>query len=488
MSRPVFSLHLLQLAAIGIICFNSAAAQQDKQPQPSGSDTKQEQKPEPAKPDAKTSLEPPKITNGPFLLDGSTKIQAAVDKSIGNDNAKVYIQINDNPPNGPWRKASFSQSQASTGTFVGQVSEAFKSGEQVEIGEGDSSNPIWSQPVTVTTALGRPSGLFLRTIVGINQTGATSAQSSQQFFLDLYTSTPLNLVTTKGGTAVSTPDLQNLRSQAARGGAYDLGFPLRIWGDLRIESAPQQITSTVSQLSSSFGQTVGNLTTNQVARSFEFLGGLELRVLETQNLNLSFARNSSERVTISLIAAGGLITPLSANDSATIYTVPQNQPNFFQAYPQAMEAKFVVFTVPNRTRFFREAYGGLRFRTQSFDVDGFASRRKLAANFDVTYGFNESVTGGTIYGGVVRIDGFVPIPVSLKPFSSVYFFGASNFRLVKSKDLPTFLLNSAASGTSFADPGAVVIPAQPTNRDFYRVGIGIDLIKLLSSWNPAKAQ
>ena len=41
-------------------------------------------------------------------------------------------------------------------------------------------------------------------------------------------------------------------------------------------------------------------------------------------------------------------------------------------------------------------------------------------------GFNESVTGGRIHGGVMRLEGFVPIPYAKMTW--VYLFGTGLFK------------------------------------------------------------
>jgi hypothetical protein len=69
----------------------------------------------------------------------------------------------------------------------------------------------------------------------------------------------------------------------------------------------------------------------------------------------------------------------------------------------------------------------------------------------------------------------------------MYFFGTGIFRPGGRANLATpFLLDQAPSGTLPTDPMAVVIPIPQADRDYYRIGIGIDLVELVKGWLPPK--
>lgn len=304
-------------------------------------------------------------------------------------------------------------------------------------------------------------GPWLRTIVGFEQAGVSAAQSQQNFFMDLYYDRPL-----------------------AFNDDEDLGPALRSWGNLRITSVPQQINTDVATFASTFAQQVGQLKVNQVAQAFEFLGGVQYR-LWASGRDPDYASsdpvhdpNVHNRVSVNFILGGGVITPLSPKDSVQIFDVPANQPNFFTLYPQASGKQFVAFTLPDRDRFFRQAYGGFRLMTH-FLRD---TRTRAPEMFDLTYGFNESITGGRIHGGVMRLEGFVPIPYA--NLSWIYLFGTGMFKPGAHATIAhPFLLASAPAGTLPTDPNAVIISTPQADRDYYRVGIGIDLVDLLKkSW------
>ncbi len=314
-------------------------------------------------------------------------------------------------------------------------------------------------------------GPLLRTIVGFEQAGVSSAQSKQNFFFDLLYDRPLGLRLDP-----------------------DLGAPLRGWGNLRISSVPQQINTSVAQFAAGFAQQVGNLQVNQVAQSFEFLGGIEYRLFpgppkknkrnESRRNDIGYAipppsdRDIREVASLNLILGGGVITPLTPQDSVQEFDVPANQPTFFTQYPQAVGKQFVAFTLPDRNRFFRQAYGGLRLMSHPL---GDSARVRFPETLDITYGFNESITGGRIRGGVLRLEGFVPIPYA--SVSWIYFFGTGMFKPGGRAVITSpFLLQTAPAGTLPSDPNAVVIITPQANRDYYRIGMGIDFIDLVKNW------
>lgn len=301
---------------------------------------------------------------------------------------------------------------------------------------------------------------WLRTIVGFEQAGVSAAQSQQDFFFDLYYDRPIGL-----------------HEDA------DLGAAFRTWGNLRISSVPQQISTDVATFATTFADQVGQLKVNEVAQAFEFLGGIQYR-LWSSGQRPDYASsdpvhdpNIHNRVSINFILGGGVITPLSPKTSVQLFSVPANQPDFFTLYPEAVGKSYVAFTLSDRDRFFRQAYGGFRLLTH-FLGD---KRVRAPETFDLTYGFNESVTGGVIHGGVMRLEGFAPIPYDV--LSWIYLFGTGLFKPgAKATIAHPFLLDAAPAGILPTDPNAVVITTRQADRDYYRVGIGIDLVDLIASW------
>jgi len=140
--------------------------------------------------------------------------------------------------------------------------------------------------------------------------------------------------------------------------------------------------------------------------------------------------------------------------------------------------------LPDRNRFFRQAYGGIRVMTHFLGDNP----TRAPETFDLTYGFNESITGGRIHGGVMRLEGFVPIPYS--SMSSVYLFGTGLFKPgTRATIASPFLLDAAPTGTLPTDQNAILISTPQADRDYYRVGVGVDAVQLFKSMiKPAGAK
>ncbi len=329
---------------------------------------------------------------------------------------------------------------------------------------------------------GAPGGDMLRTIVGFEQAGASSAASQQSYFFDILYSRPVNFKCwgwkqgcgSKGRILSSSTDL-------------DLGPRWRSWGNLRISSVPVSVNTPLAEFATNFAGQVGQLPVNRVAQAFEFLGGVEARLAESPKVYRGFDGKTSQVFTLNLLVSGGVITPLSPQQSVQLFKVPTNQPGFFTAFPQAQGKQLVAFVLPDRDRFFRQAYAGLRVASNYIEDNEQFPKRRFPATFDITYGFNESVTGGRIRGGVMRLDGFLPIPYS--DVSWIYLFGTGLFKPGTRASIQSpFLLDPAPTGSSATDPTAVVISTPQANRDYYRIGFGIDFIDLVKTLQASKNQ
>jgi hypothetical protein len=187
-----------------------------------------------------------------------------------------------------------------------------------------SAGPVWAQNDA-------------RVIAGFEQSAAAPASPVQKVFADLYF-------------------------------AQALSSRMRVWGDVRLSSMPQQINSTAVTVVPDLAKTVTTMPLNRIARSGEFLAGVETRVL-----------GSSGTTALSPIASYGATAPLNSDSG--------------------------------RGRFFRQYYGGVRV----------ASQLKTPLTLDAAIGQNEAITGGNLHGTVLRFDSFYALPVPGADF--VYLYG-----------------------------------------------------------------
>jgi hypothetical protein len=304
-------------------------------------------------------------------------------------------------------------------------------------------------------------GEFSRAIVGLEQSGASSAKSTQKFFMDLTLSTPLPW------------------------GKVDpfFGRRARSWGSIRITSVPQQITTGVAEFAGAFAQRVGEVKVNELAQGVEFLAGGEYRLTGSGPSRFgSFGGDTSTRFSLSFILGGGIITPFNPRDTLEIFKVFRDAPSFPSGVPEGKD--FIAFVSPDRDRFFRQYYGGFRLQTHYFDYrNPDVPLKRYPATLDITYGQNEAVTGGRLRGGVIRLEGYYPLPYEGLKFINL--FGTALIKPVRTKITDPLILEAAPAGTTIPANNVFLLTVPQINRDYYRVGVGIDFMSLISKWKAA---
>jgi hypothetical protein len=149
--------------------------------------------------------------------------------------------------------------------------------------------------------------------------------------------------------------------------------------------------------------------------------------------------------------------------------------------------EFVAFVEEDRDRFFRQYYVGLRAQTFFFNRHNVPIQR-FPAQFDIQWGQNEYVTSGRLYGSVLRFDGYFPLPYEKARFINL--FGTAFMRPVRGKtDIEPLALkpvftaenNGVFDTSKVFDPKTLVLGVQRFNRDYYKVGVGVDLIPFFQS-------
>lgn len=298
------------------------------------------------------------------------------------------------------------------------------------------------------------SSLNKRFIVGFEQSGGASADSKGQPFLDLFINTPLGSTLNKERTRAS------------------------IWGDVRLTSTPTQI-SAFSNVASNAIEALTGSEANKFVAGFDFVVGPEFRLSTFKNTDLSF------------IAGFGAVSPLNPKESVQIFEVPKvgssQRDAFLELFPGAKDKEFIAFVAPDRDRFLRQYFGGIRLKTYTYDDVNEAGVRVAGANnlqnvfpamLDITFGQSEAVTGGKLVKFVLGIDGFYPLPFPDK-YRFLYLFGTAKFKVGGPRTIATpFILNTAASSVKATDTTVFIADPQPSNRDFYRIGFGVDLLEL----------
>lgn len=298
-------------------------------------------------------------------------------------------------------------------------------------------------------------GEDLRTIIGFEQSGASSAQHDQTFFLDLYFSNPFPFLKQK---------------------VHDKTGPhLRAWGNVRVTSVPQQVKSSVGEFAKNFYDNVKDIKVNEVAQAVEFLAGLDYR--------LSTLKISDNRLyTMGFIFGFGAITPINPKSSLEIFKIsPELKENIKYKGYDFSEKEYIAFVKPTRDRFFRQYFLGFRFKTLfEPETKGGNVYKRSPAILDLTLGMNDSVTGGRldIKDLVLRVDGFYPLKVGRV---NIYLFGTALLKTTHTKFEETLILEPAPSDIKpFPASNLIFINDEELDRDYYRIGIGVDLSGLFT--------
>ena len=318
-------------------------------------------------------------------------------------------------------------------------------------------------------------GEIAEAIVGFQQAGASAASSAQKFFFDFYVSRPVPI-----GRFPCGPGHE----------AFDFFGPrLRWWGNVRVASYPQQVSTSVATFAANFSAEIGKLPVNKLAQTAEFVSGLEWRVAEFGRSLRGNDRNEGQRFTLSVFGGGGASGPLQPSDTLQIFeTPPGSSPQherFAQTFPAAASSKYVGFISPDRDRFFRQYSGGLRMTTFYVKNGEFGKPDQpyLAAPAMVSFslGRNEMITGGVLQGIVGRFEAFYPLLLwgdRSDRTAIIYLFGTAMLRLGAAHQSAPFALKPAGTDKSGSDPDVALVTSA-NNRDTYVIGVGIDLTQVL---------
>lgn len=320
---------------------------------------------------------------------------------------------------------------------------------------------------------------FTRAVLGLEQAGASSANPEQKLFFEFFLDVPL-FQRRKHDGSLNSP----------------IQAPFFLWLNPRITSLPKTITTSTGDfaLASNFFSPFLTGKVNDITQAFGFLGGFEIPIpgsggsRVTAPIASGFGKNTRARFSLSIIGAVGAITPLSSQTPPQIFKVNQT---VIDRFPAAQGKEFIAFVAPERNRFFRQYYGGLRIKTYFVKADADEELENIFPGIiDITFGQNESVTRGALRGGVVRLDGIYPIPFGDTAKGFIYAFGSVHMKLSKAQTNSTVILQVPDAGLpAVPGPNVLIQPLDIGDRDYYRVGIGVDLARLLRfrSENPPAA-
>jgi hypothetical protein len=308
-----------------------------------------------------------------------------------------------------------------------------------------------------------------------------------------------------------------------------------IWLNPRIASVPAASSTALSSLTSSSSLTtgIGSQTVGQITQSFEFQSGI-LYYFGDPWHGRQFGWNRSwARTSAAVLVGAGSVTPFSPITGASEFTLNNNLGQQFNQDPRLalqfrqlasalcnfqFTGKFpgiptcptpttppvtpvpssVAFVFPNRSRFYRDFYAGFRISTFYLTGDCRKAPKNQAivlndsckltntypGTFDLRFGEDETVTGGHLRGVVMTVTGSYPVPGTN---GALRVFGSSYLRLHKNLNTTALVLVPSNSFVSLDQSSVVVQPILPSDQDYFRLGLGVDLIALISSkWGSKK--
>jgi hypothetical protein len=307
------------------------------------------------------------------------------------------------------------------------------------------------------------SGTVVVAIAGVEQSGYSSLGLNTSPFLNLFIQGPVN----------------GAHSWKSFGG----------WGRTRLLGAPQPSTQGIV---STFTDPTGQLTTqdySKVGTAVDFMIGPTYRIADADDPKSNYGGWE-------LIAGIGATTPLSSQTVALTYKAPPLgsiecatltnrftiQKGYAPGLTQAPAGSAtclaggytdISFSNQDRSSFLLKWGAGVR-TTAKFPCEGSTSCAPSYGALDITIGQDASVTRGLMQHFVFKLDGILPISIK-KNSSFLYLFGSAYIRKSRNEDLAPLILQTETATVTIPSSTVIVLPLQQPDRDFFRLGVGLNL-------------
>jgi hypothetical protein len=354
----------------------------------------------------------------------------------------------------------------SKGTFTIPVPASLRENDQISLQSSEEGPPqLEGSAVKVTVVQSPYNYLF---IAGVEQSGFSSLSLSTEPFIQFYIE----------GLDHHPPKISHLYYGP--------------WGKVRLLGAPAPSTNGIA---SSFTDPTGTITKQdftKVGQSLDVVAGGQIYL----------RGESSTHARAALIAWGGTTTTLSSQNVAYTFKVPavktaecqQLLSRFTPAtgYSPGLTADLsgntcvvngttpvtdIAFANPDRSNFL--AKWGVGFR--AVGTENCTSSRKTCLGalsiLDTTIGQDAVVTGGRVRHFVVKVDGLLALPGTS---SSIYLFGSVYTRITRNQESAPLILAAETTQPSLPNPAVVVLPLRQPDRDYFRLGVGVNLSQVMS--------
>lgn len=383
--------------------------------------------------------------------------QFSVQPASANLCAGGHLTLTASGPQADQTHWSFSSKAPSAGldTTVGATTTLTASGAGVVTvtAAGSATQDV---PVTVSDCPADLKDEVVRAILGFEQLGASGTPSDQNFVFDFFITRP-----------VGNPHI-------------------RWWGNVKVASFPQQVNTQLVTFGQQFATTFGNLKVNQLAQSAEFVTGPEFVILPIPR-----------RFELTVFLGGGANGPNNPTDNVTVFQVPDSTSPQYQSFtkqfgPVPTNGKYVAFLPESSERFLRQWQAGLRLYTfYNHAKNGLGG---LPASVEFSIGQDEFVTNSHLSGLVGHVAAMHPFTFgdeSKGKTVTIYLFGeATNAYKRATSVTPIPLapaLDSSSNPIPITDAGVYTVTVPANRRDTYRIGVGIDLVSVLTAlWGTNK--
>jgi hypothetical protein len=259
------------------------------------------------------------------------------------------------------------------------------------------------------------------------------------------------------------------------------------WGRMRLTSAPQKATNgVVSVISNPTGLTTTDYS--NVGQAFDYVAGPSVKLAPGWNFVAGFGATtplSSQNTPITFVAppfGSNECTELVSRFSAANGYSPALSLNTAPSPTTCLAGGYtnIAFSNEDRSSFLLKYGAGFRttYNWKFGDCKDKSDSSGCSAysTLDIGFGQDASVTGGKLSGWVFKLDGVMPIPTGNS--SLLYLFGSSYIRLKRNQTLPPLLLQTPNPPISVPSATVVVLPLRQPNRDYYRLGVGLNITQL----------
>jgi hypothetical protein len=142
---------------------------------------------------------------------------------------------------------------------------------------------------------------------------------------------------------------------------------------------------------------------------------------------------------------------------------------------------YAAFVKPERDRFYRQYSLGIRVKSYLRPTQNSTSKElvyKSPAMIDLSLGLNDAATGGQmgLKNLVFRLEGFLPLAINDN--INIFLFGTAILKTSHTKITYPKIFDLAEADVIFPAPNVIQIDDPELNRDYYRIGIGIELYSL----------